>query len=68
MRRPPTAERTLHPASMFTESLTPRPELENDQDPKLTLSEPLLDRVVGDGEQSRWNRQPEHLSGLEVED
>ena len=29
----PTAERTLHPARMFTESLTPRPELENDQEP-----------------------------------
>ena len=27
----PTAERTLHPARMLTESLTPRPELENDQ-------------------------------------
>ena len=26
-----TAERTLHPARMFTESLTARPELENDQ-------------------------------------
>src|SRR5258707_14823073 len=25
----PTAERTLHPARMLTESLTPRPELEN---------------------------------------
>jgi hypothetical protein len=30
----PTAERTLDPARMFTESLTPGPELENDQDPK----------------------------------
>jgi hypothetical protein len=30
----PTAERTLNPARMFTESLTPRPELENSQDPK----------------------------------
>jgi hypothetical protein len=29
----PTAERTLHPARMLTESLTPRPELENGQDP-----------------------------------
>jgi hypothetical protein len=29
----PTAERTLDPARMFEESLTPRPELENDQDP-----------------------------------
>jgi hypothetical protein len=28
----PTAERTLDPARMFTESLTPAPELENDQD------------------------------------
>jgi hypothetical protein len=27
----PTAERTLHPARMLTESLTPRPELENSQ-------------------------------------
>jgi len=27
---------TLHPARMFTESLTPRPELENSQDPKPT--------------------------------
>jgi hypothetical protein len=26
-----TAERTLHPARMLTESLTPRPELENSQ-------------------------------------
>jgi hypothetical protein len=33
----PTAERTLHPARMLTESLTPRPELENGQDPKRTL-------------------------------
>jgi transposase InsO family protein len=31
----PTAERTLHPARMFTESLTPRPELENSQGQKL---------------------------------
>jgi hypothetical protein len=31
----PTAERTLHPARMLTESLTPRPELEN-QDPTPT--------------------------------
>ena len=30
----PTAERTVHPARMFKESLTPRPELENDQDPE----------------------------------
>ena len=30
----PTAERTLNPARMFTESLTPSPELEN-QDPKM---------------------------------
>jgi len=29
----PTAERTLHPARMFTESLTPRPELENSRKP-----------------------------------
>src|SRR5262249_43211590 len=29
----PTAERTMNPARMFTESLIPRPELENDQDP-----------------------------------
>ena len=29
----PTAERTLDPARMFEESLTPRPELENSQDP-----------------------------------
>jgi hypothetical protein len=28
----PTAERTLYPARMFAESLTPRPELENTQD------------------------------------
>src|SRR5262245_14063898 len=32
----PTAERTLHPARMLTESLTPQPELENDQDPSET--------------------------------
>ena len=32
----PTAERTLHPARMLTESLTPRPELENGQDPRRT--------------------------------
>jgi Transposase IS116/IS110/IS902 family len=31
-----TAERTLHPARMLTESLTPRPELENSQDPQRT--------------------------------
>ena len=31
-----TAERTLHPARMFTESLTPRPELENSLDPEET--------------------------------
>src|SRR5262252_1772745 len=31
----PTAERTLDPARMFTESLTPRPELENSQGQKL---------------------------------
>jgi len=34
----PTAERTLYPARMFAESLTPRPELENDQDPTETLA------------------------------
>ena len=34
----PTAERTLHPARMFTESLTARPELENDQDPFRTCA------------------------------
>jgi len=33
---PPTAERTLDPARMFAESLTPRPELENSQDPEQT--------------------------------
>jgi hypothetical protein len=33
----PTAERTLYPARMFAESLTPRPELENGQDPQRTL-------------------------------
>src|SRR5262249_28127890 len=32
----PTAERTLYPARMFAESLTPRPELENGQDPTET--------------------------------
>ena len=32
----PTAERTLDPARIFTESLTPRPELENSQDPNRT--------------------------------
>ena len=32
----PTAERTLDPARIFEESLTPRPELENDQDPQRT--------------------------------
>src|SRR5262245_33496736 len=32
----PTAERTLYPARMFAESLTPRPELENSQDPNWT--------------------------------
>ena len=32
----PTAERTLDPARMFEESLTPRPELENKLDPKAT--------------------------------
>ena len=31
----PTAERTLNPARMFTESLSPRPELENSQDPEM---------------------------------
>src|SRR5262249_39936130 len=36
-RAGPTAERTLDPARMFAESLTPRPELENSQDPKRTL-------------------------------
>ena len=34
--RAPTAERTLNPARMFTESLTPGPELENGLGPKLT--------------------------------
>jgi transposase len=34
--RAPTAERTLHPARMLTERLTPRPELEDDQDPNQT--------------------------------
>jgi hypothetical protein len=32
----PTAERTLSPARMFTESLTPGSELENNQDPNRT--------------------------------
>src|SRR5215472_17435285 len=33
----PTAERTLYPARMFAESLTPRPELENGQGPFRTF-------------------------------
>src|SRR5262245_23569915 len=33
----PTAERTLYPARRFAESLTPRPELQNTQDPYLPL-------------------------------
>src|SRR5215475_15657043 len=33
----PTAERTMNPARMFTESLIPRPELENYQDPERTI-------------------------------
>src|SRR6476620_8177009 len=33
----PTAERTLDPARMFAESLTPRPELENSQGHQQTL-------------------------------
>src|SRR4249919_44364 len=33
----PTAERTLGPARMFMESLTPGPELENSQDPTRSL-------------------------------
>src|SRR5262245_9024662 len=37
----PTAERTLHPARMLTESLTPRPELEN---PARMLTESLTPR------------------------
>ena len=34
--RAPTAERTLAPARMVSESLTPRPELENSQDLRRT--------------------------------
>src|SRR5262249_59229704 len=41
----PTAERTLYPARMFAESLTPRPELENGQDPTRTSA------VLANGEQ-----------------
>ena len=33
----PSAERTLNPARMFMESLTPRPELENSQDPNIAF-------------------------------
>ena len=35
----PTAERTLDSARMFEESLTPRPELENSQDPCRTSAD-----------------------------
>ena len=38
----PTAERTLDPARMFEESLTPRPELENGQDPERTRASALI--------------------------
>src|SRR5438270_4882337 len=36
-----TAERTLHPARVLKESLTPQPELENSQDPFRTSVLPL---------------------------
>ena len=39
----PTAERTLDPARMFEESLTPRPELEN----CIKNAGRLLDQLVG---------------------
>ena len=42
----PTAERTLNPARMFTESLTPRPEIENSQGPLAEVA-PLFDYLVG---------------------
>src|SRR5262249_30586616 len=38
------AERTLDPARMFAESLTPRPELENSQDPERTCA-PARDQL-----------------------
>jgi transposase len=43
-RAGPTAERTLDPARMFAESLTPRPELENSQDPERTCA-PARDQL-----------------------
>src|SRR5262249_61032696 len=43
-RAGPTAESTLDPARMFAESLTPRPELENSQDPERTCA-PARDQL-----------------------
>jgi hypothetical protein len=48
----PTAERTLHPARMLTESLTPRPELENGE----------LDPTAGIREQHKNCQKPSRLN------
>jgi hypothetical protein len=36
-------------------------------DPKQKFAEPLLDNLVGDGEQRRWHVEAERLGGLEVD-
>jgi hypothetical protein len=51
--RAPTAERTLAPARMVSESLTPRPELENDQDP---LRNSAVSADCGAALPRRWQR------------
>ena len=52
-RRVLTAERTVDPARMFTESLTPRPELENSQGQTRSLSgDPAYQKTRHDMEES----------------
>src|SRR5262249_9350932 len=53
----PTAERTMDPARIFTESLTPRPELENNQGQKRTSPVRLAMSALSpkaDKEQTCW--------------
>src|SRR5215813_9187162 len=54
----PTAERTMDPARIFTESLTPRPELENNQGQKWTSPVRLAMSALlwkADKAQTRWH-------------
>ena len=58
----PTAERTLDPARMFAESLTPRPELENSQHSTRTYycNSPVAPQPPEDRHQQRHGEYRNH--------